>query len=231
MSPVPTIPTASLNLQTYSLKPTAYSLAPQVPGSAEFRHFGFSTFAPQKPPKMRLAPTHDRHNTCKRKKSAVSPYVTFDFVARRAPDPSRARQQAVPENPDPQSQSTPTAGPISTAASTFSWTLSNAPAHRRRSKFRRFDVSTFRRFRPKTTQIANHPNPRPPQALAQSPKPLCHLMSPCVLPVPRRRSCLQTAWRLDDVPLILPARTIPRAPQGEKNGHRQDHRTVAKTIH
>jgi len=88
MSPVPTIPTASLNLQTYSLKPTAYSLAPQVPGSAEFRHFGFSTFAPQKPPKMRLAPTHDRHNTCKRKKSRVSPYVTFDFARlARVPQP------------------------------------------------------------------------------------------------------------------------------------------------
>ncbi len=188
-----------------------------------------------KSPKKRNAPTHDRH---KRWHNPRSPCVTLChlrfcriYANVAAPDPSRARQQAVPENPDPQSQSTPTAGPISTAASTFSWTLSNAPAHRRRSKFRRFDVSTFRRFRPKTTQIANHPNPRPPQALAQSPKPLCHLMSPCVLPVPRRRSCLQTAWRLDDVPLILPARTIPRAPQGEKNGHRQDHRTVAKTIH
>ncbi len=34
---------------------------------------------------------------------------------------------------------------------------------------------------PKTTQTAHRPNPRPPQVLAQSPKGLCHLMSPSIL--------------------------------------------------
>ena len=34
------------------------------------------------------------------------------------------------------------------------------------------------RFSPKTTKNSKRPNPRPPQVLAQFPKPLCHLMSP-----------------------------------------------------
>ena len=80
-------------------------------------------------------------------KKRFSPIVTIDLFARRPPNPSRARQQAVPENPAPQSPSTPTGDPISTAASAFAWTLSNAPTQpRRRSPFRRFDVSTFRLF-------------------------------------------------------------------------------------
>ena len=77
----------------------------------------------------------------------MSPSLLQDLRERRAPDPSRARQQAVPENPDPQSNSTPTADPISTAASAFSWTLSNAPRATppplKISTFRLFDVSTF----------------------------------------------------------------------------------------
>jgi len=34
-------------------------------------------------------------------------------------------------------------------------------------------------FSPKTAQFANRPNPCPPQALAQFPNTVCHLMSPC----------------------------------------------------
>ncbi len=94
-------------------------------------------------------------------KALVSPYVTFAFARLTRtpppPDPSRARQQAVPENPDSQTQSTPIADAISTAASAFTWTLSNAPTQpRRRSKFRRFDFSTFPPKPPKTRTAPTH---------------------------------------------------------------------------
>ncbi len=115
--------------------------------------FTLSVFTQNRP--IREAPQHMPATSVGTiPRALVSPYVTFDFTrltrTPSPPDPSRARQQAVPENPDPLSNSTPTADPISTAASAFSWTLSNAPAQpRRRSKFRRFDVSTFRRFHPR----------------------------------------------------------------------------------
>ena len=67
MSPLPKTSTPSPTPHTYSLKPKAYRLHPRA--SHRFH---------QKPRKPRTAPTHARHKSCKRKKSRVSLYVTFD---------------------------------------------------------------------------------------------------------------------------------------------------------
>ena len=58
------------------------------------------------------------------------------------------------------------------------------------AKFRRFDVSIFRRFHPKTTQNANRPNTRPPQDLPAKKiacVTICHLRicTTCARPAPR----------------------------------------------
>ncbi|OWY70418.1 hypothetical protein B7486_16660 [cyanobacterium TDX16] len=45
-----------------------------------FEEFDLQHRFHQKPPKTRSAPTRARHESCKRKKSAVSPYVTFNSV-------------------------------------------------------------------------------------------------------------------------------------------------------
>ena len=108
-------------------------------------------------------------------RARVSPYVTFGF-ARFARTPRPRSEPRASASGTRKSGSllhpTPSVDPISTAASAFSWTLSNAPAQpRRRSPFRRFDVSTFRRFRPQ-------PQPAPAQALTIPPRRFfayCHL--------------------------------------------------------
>ena len=57
-------------------------------------------------------------------------------------------------------------------------------------EFRRFDVSTFRFF----DVFTRHPNSRPPQALAQFPKPVCHYMSPSIFQL--LRAANEAACRL-----------------------------------
>jgi len=52
--------------------PPLFGLAPSLIHLAHFH---------EKPPISRIAPTRDRHKTCKRKKSRVSPYVTIDLAA------------------------------------------------------------------------------------------------------------------------------------------------------
>ena len=62
------------------LKPSAPQTPLHSPRSAASPIPTFRRF-PQKPPKLRTAPTHARHASCNRKKSRVSPYVTFDHRA------------------------------------------------------------------------------------------------------------------------------------------------------
>jgi hypothetical protein len=53
------------------------------PQTSHFDVSIFRRFHP-KPPRTRIAPTHARRKSCKRKNSLVSPYVTFTFCTRHA---------------------------------------------------------------------------------------------------------------------------------------------------
>ena len=89
--------------------PRASSPRPQVLQISTFRRFDFSTFSP-------AIPTHARHKSCKRKKSRVSPYVTFSFAGltrdQRSglpfgdgppaiPPPARSKPPSSPSTPQP----------------------------------------------------------------------------------------------------------------------------------
>jgi len=97
---------------------------------------GFHVHFPKKPPKMRLAPTHARHNSCQRPPKLFSPIVTF----KNAPRPTMYE--------DP----TATACAMGSDAGTPQSQQLRAPSRRSQvlqiSTFRRFDFSTFPRAAP-----------------------------------------------------------------------------------
>ena len=140
----------------------------------------------EKPPNSRTTPTHVHHASCIRPQKTFFAYCHHRFV----------------RSPPPQSEPRASASGPRKSGPPIAINTNRRPNQHRRlcicldplecphatpppltiSTFRRFDVSTFRRFDVstfprKTTQIANHPNPRPPQALPQSARGLCHLMS------------------------------------------------------
>jgi len=146
-----------------------------------------------KPPKTRIAPTHDRHNTCRRPPKLFSPIVTFDSARLTRPIQNPDRQ-ACPWNEvkgggvTSRMRSRLAAMPsVAALASALTPGLAN------------FDVSTFRRFHEKPPQTRTAPtharqmcwhNPRKPCVT------ICHLRfcrtCACVrLLSPRSRPFLQ----------------------------------------
>ncbi len=110
-------------------------------------------------PKTITIPTHARHATCQRPPELFSPIVTFVLQDLRACNKAACRlatdhQQRCPVSP-------PSHSP--------------APPRPHRAPSPRSQAPGL--FAQKTTQIAQCPNPCPPQVLAQSPKGVCHLMS------------------------------------------------------
>ena len=142
---------------------------------SKLRRFDVSTFRRfhQKSPKSRIAPTHARHKHYLDPQEACVTLCHLRFCrtyANAAAPRSEPRASASgTRKSGSQSQSTPIADAISTAASAFTWTLSNAPAQpRRRAPFRLFDFSTFRHFDVSTFRLfdvstQNHPKHEPPQ--------------------------------------------------------------------
>ncbi len=137
-------------------------------------------------PKSRTTPTHAHHKCCHNLREACVTlcHLRFCRIYANAAPPIRAARVSkryqkirtpnrIQHQPPTQSVPPPLHSPGPSRM---------PPAQpRRRSKFRRFDFSTFRRFRQE-----NHPNREPPQptpatSVGTIPKPLCHLMSPSLL--------------------------------------------------
>ncbi len=141
-------------------------------------------FSPKNHPK-REAPQPMPATTLAKKKNRLCHRMSPCNSSSPPPDPSRARQQAVPENPDPNriqrqpsTQSVPP--PLHSPGPSRMPPRNPVAAHH-------FDVSTFRLF---DVSTKNHPNREPPQptpatTLANAPKNFFLLLSPCNSSSPR----------------------------------------------